>query len=201
MAGLPRRWDMTSHLLLLVPYSRKGPMVDREHPQWCHSLWLAHFCVVVRDRSTKASRHGRECELLEGCQGCSQVSHICPEKQERFLHKGKLLNRRSCCLLLLSLTQLTEASLMLAWVTVLLGWDCQKQIWWRLHHSAKASHTGFKGFFFAMWRVIPCLLAAFYFGLPCLSFQIAYLNTFSSWERFHRVRGRILGKGWRSKEN
>lgn len=135
-------------------------------------LPLAHTLLCSGKRQEYKALQAQEgiCELLEGCQGCSPVSHISPEKQERLLHKGELLNR-SCCLLLLGLTQLTEASLMLPWVTVLSGWDHRKQLWWKLPHSAKASHTGFKGLFFSNVKGNSLPVSSYFFWSALLIFS------------------------------
>lgn len=113
----------------ITTYSRRRPMADSD------AVPSGSDCAVETDgESVSCGRAER----------AAPKPLICPEKQERFLHKGELLNRRSCCLLPLGLTQLTEASLMLPWVTVLLGWDVLK-----VALLLKGSRPGFKGFFFS----------------------------------------------------
>lgn len=53
------------------------------------------LCSIKEFKALQAQE--RICELLEGCQGCSQISHLCLWNQQIFLHKREFL--LSCCLL------------------------------------------------------------------------------------------------------
>lgn len=98
------------------------------------------LCSIKEFKALQAQE--RICDLLEGCQGCSQISHLCFENQQIFSHKRQFL--LSCCLLSLfdtisgrqSDADMSNGVLRMGLSEAALG---------KVALLPRGSHTGFKG--------------------------------------------------------
>lgn len=81
-------------LLLLLEHIEE-PCTMRAPPVMPFLLSHALLCSIKEFKALQAQE--RICELLERCQGCSQISHLCLENKQIFFHRREFL--LSCCLL------------------------------------------------------------------------------------------------------